>query len=204
MSPSFICRATHDYHSHMLFNWSYRVTKQVSSSGNASYLYSGGMNVGSWPRHQVLWTFVFPRPSIWKSNYSFEIGQCHFISSSPYAIFHLAHNRELNMFPCPLLISFYHRLYGTVEFTLKRSFFSFRLPVHPLLYFFQNINNLSCSRFGFAGESGPRCIVRTEVKCPETKQVKKVANYTSKEDLYDLLVEFIHILYFRYINVEHC
>jgi hypothetical protein len=59
-------------------------------------------------------------------------------------------------------------------------------------------------RFGFAGESGPRCIVRTEVKCPETKQVKKVLNYSSKDELYDLLVEFIHTLYFRYTNAWLC
>jgi actin-related protein 10 len=58
------------------------------------------------------------------------------------------------------------------------------------------------TKFGFAGESGPRCIVRTEVKCPETKQVKKVLYYSSKEDLYDLLVEFIHTLYFRHLLVS--
>lgn len=58
------------------------------------------------------------------------------------------------------------------------------------------------TKFGFAGESGPRCIVRTEVKCPETKQVKKVLNYSSKGELYDLLVEFIHILYFRHLLVS--
>jgi hypothetical protein len=68
----------------------------------------------------------------------------------------------------------------------------------------QNINNFDFSRFGFAGESGPRCIIRTEVKCPETKQVKKVLNYSSKGELYDLLVEFLHILYFRYINLVYC
>lgn len=58
------------------------------------------------------------------------------------------------------------------------------------------------TKFGFAGESGPRCIVRTEVECPETKQVKKVLNYSSKEDLYALLVEFIHTLYFRHLLVS--
>jgi hypothetical protein len=68
----------------------------------------------------------------------------------------------------------------------------------------QNFNNFDFSRFGFAGESGPRCIVRTEVKCSETKQVKKVLNYSSKGELYDILVEFIHILYFRYINLVYC
>ncbi|XP_021913743.1 actin-related protein 10 isoform X2 [Zootermopsis nevadensis] len=58
------------------------------------------------------------------------------------------------------------------------------------------------TKFGFAGESGPRCIIQTEVKCPETKQVKKVLHYSSKEDLYDLLVEFIHNLYFRHLLVS--
>ncbi|XP_069684349.1 actin-related protein 10 [Periplaneta americana] len=58
------------------------------------------------------------------------------------------------------------------------------------------------TKFGFAGESGPRCIVRTEIRCPETKQVKKVLNYSSKEELYDLLVEFLHNLYFRHLLVS--
>lgn len=34
--------------------------------------------------------------------------------------------------------------------------------------------------------------------------MKKVLNYSSKEELYDLLVEFVHTLYFRYTNALLC
>ncbi|PSN40530.1 hypothetical protein C0J52_12264 [Blattella germanica] len=58
------------------------------------------------------------------------------------------------------------------------------------------------TKFGFAGESGPRCIVRSEIKCPDTNKVKKVLSYSNEEELYDLLVEFIHNLYFRHLLVS--
>ena len=53
-------------------------------------------------------------------------------------------------------------------------------------------------RFGYAGESNPRGIIRTEVKCPETREIRQVFSYKNTEDLYQLLVEFLHLLFFRY------
>lgn len=58
------------------------------------------------------------------------------------------------------------------------------------------------TKIGFAGETGPRCIIRTQVVCQETGKVKKVSDYETEEELYDLLVEFIHNLYFRHLLVS--
>lgn len=54
-------------------------------------------------------------------------------------------------------------------------------------------------RFGFAGEASPRCIVPSEVKNTETGEVRSVLNYKNEEDLYSLLVDFLHMLYFKYV-----
>ena len=57
--------------------------------------------------------------------------------------------------------------------------------------------HLYSDRVGFAGETGPRSIVRTEVRCPKSGQIRKCFDATKAEEQYDLLVEFIHNLYFR-------
>ncbi|XP_008561149.1 actin-related protein 10 [Microplitis demolitor] len=57
------------------------------------------------------------------------------------------------------------------------------------------------TKFGYAGEGTPRGIVRTEVKCPETKQMRKIYNYNDTEDLYQLLVEFFHVIFFRHVVI---
>lgn len=53
-------------------------------------------------------------------------------------------------------------------------------------------------RFGFTGEFSPRAIFRSEVRCKKSGQLRKVLDYNSQEDLYDLLVEFIHVIYFKH------
>lgn len=50
---------------------------------------------------------------------------------------------------------------------------------------------------GFSGEFAPRCITRSEVRCKQSGQYRKIFDYENAEDLYDLLVEFIHVLYFK-------
>lgn len=52
-------------------------------------------------------------------------------------------------------------------------------------------------RFGFAGEASPRCIVRSEVKCPKSGKIRQVMNFSDKDDFYDLLVDFLHLLFFK-------
>lgn len=54
-------------------------------------------------------------------------------------------------------------------------------------------------RIGFSGEFAPRCITRSEVRCKETGKIRKIFDYDNAQDLYDLLVEFIHVLYFKYV-----
>ncbi|XP_076244202.1 actin-related protein 10 [Calliopsis andreniformis] len=58
------------------------------------------------------------------------------------------------------------------------------------------------TKFGYAGETTPRGIIKTEVKCPETKKLRKIYDYTDTEDLYQLLVEFIHSLFFKHVVVS--
>ncbi|KAG5873011.1 hypothetical protein JTB14_025408 [Gonioctena quinquepunctata] len=54
------------------------------------------------------------------------------------------------------------------------------------------------TKFGFSGEFAPRAIIKSEVRCRSTGQLKKIWNFESADDLYDLLVEFIHSIFFRY------
>ncbi|KAL2728529.1 actin-related protein 10 isoform X2 [Vespula squamosa] len=58
------------------------------------------------------------------------------------------------------------------------------------------------TKFGYAGETVPRGIIKTEVKCAESKEVRKVFDYSDIEDLYQLLVEFLHLLFFRHVVVS--
>lgn len=58
--------------------------------------------------------------------------------------------------------------------------------------------NHFCLRFGFSGEYAPRCIIRSEVRCKKTDQIRQIIDYQNEKDLYDLLVDFLHILYFKY------
>ncbi|KAG6799909.1 actin-related protein 10 isoform X1 [Apis mellifera caucasica] len=55
------------------------------------------------------------------------------------------------------------------------------------------------TKFGYAGEPTPRGIIRTEIKCPETKELRRIYDYKNTEDLYQLLVEFLHALFFRHV-----
>lgn len=52
-------------------------------------------------------------------------------------------------------------------------------------------------RFGYAGEVSPRGIIRTEVRCPESKKIRRIIDYKDIEDLYQLLVDFLHLLFFK-------
>lgn len=58
------------------------------------------------------------------------------------------------------------------------------------------------TKFGYAGEATPRGIIRTEVKCPETKEIRKIFDYKDTEDLYQLLVEFLQALFFRHVVIN--
>lgn len=58
------------------------------------------------------------------------------------------------------------------------------------------------TKFGYAGEPTPRGIIRTEIKCPETKVLRKVYDYKDTSDLYQLLVEFLHALFLRHVVIS--
>ncbi|KRT78770.1 hypothetical protein AMK59_7876 [Oryctes borbonicus] len=58
------------------------------------------------------------------------------------------------------------------------------------------------TKIGFSGEFAPRAIISSEVRCKNTNQIRKIYDYKDKEDLYDLLVEFIHLLYFKYALIS--
>ncbi|XP_071504426.1 actin-related protein 10-like [Diadema antillarum] len=58
------------------------------------------------------------------------------------------------------------------------------------------------TKVGFAGETSPRAIVPSKVKLSKTGKVTHIWEYSSTEELYDLLVEFLHVLYFRHLLVN--
>ncbi|KYM99442.1 PREDICTED: actin-related protein 10 [Cyphomyrmex costatus] len=58
------------------------------------------------------------------------------------------------------------------------------------------------TKFGYAGEVSPRGIIRTEVRCSESKKMRRIIDYKDVEDLYQLLVDFLHLLFFKYVVVS--
>ncbi|XP_049871483.1 actin-related protein 10 [Pectinophora gossypiella] len=58
------------------------------------------------------------------------------------------------------------------------------------------------TKFGFTGEATPRCIIRSEFWCTSTKKFKRVYEYETPEELYDNLVNMLHLLYFRHVLVN--
>ncbi|KAJ2949630.1 hypothetical protein O0L34_g15555 [Tuta absoluta] len=58
------------------------------------------------------------------------------------------------------------------------------------------------TKFGFTGESAPRCIVRSEFWCTVERRYKRVYEYKTPEELYDNLVNMLHMLYFRHVLVN--
>uniref|UniRef100_A0A3B4AB31 Uncharacterized protein n=1 Tax=Periophthalmus magnuspinnatus TaxID=409849 RepID=A0A3B4AB31_9GOBI len=58
------------------------------------------------------------------------------------------------------------------------------------------------TKCGFAGETGPRFIIPSEIRKPGQQPVKVVQYNINTEELYVILKEFIHILYFRHLLVN--
>uniref|UniRef100_A0A2K6G8G5 Actin related protein 10 n=1 Tax=Propithecus coquereli TaxID=379532 RepID=A0A2K6G8G5_PROCO len=59
------------------------------------------------------------------------------------------------------------------------------------------------TKCGFAGETGPRCIIPSVIKRAGLPKPVKVVQYNiNTEELYSYLKEFIHILYFRHLLVN--
>ncbi|BET01405.1 Hypothetical protein NTJ_14221 [Nesidiocoris tenuis] len=58
------------------------------------------------------------------------------------------------------------------------------------------------TKFGFVGEYSPRCIIPSEIRCPRTNKVRRIYDYENEQDLYSLLVAFIHKLYFKHVLVS--
>jgi len=60
----------------------------------------------------------------------------------------------------------------------------------------------SFTKAGFAGENSPRCILPTAVRSKENPDVwKRIYDYKDENDLYQMLVEFLHQLYFKHLLV---
>ncbi|CAG9763009.1 unnamed protein product [Ceutorhynchus assimilis] len=58
------------------------------------------------------------------------------------------------------------------------------------------------TKFGFTSEFAPRYIIRSEVRCKRTNKIRKLSSYESPEDLHDLLVDFIHAIYFKFALIS--
>eukprot|EP00058_Branchiostoma_floridae_P027718 XP_002613209.1 hypothetical protein BRAFLDRAFT_262678 [Branchiostoma floridae] len=62
----------------------------------------------------------------------------------------------------------------------------------------------SYTKLGFAGECGPRAIIPSEVKRQQTGKVVRLEDYynTNQDELFAVLVEFLHQMYFRYLLIN--
>ncbi|XP_070787756.1 actin-related protein 10 [Pituophis catenifer annectens] len=59
------------------------------------------------------------------------------------------------------------------------------------------------TKCGFAGETGPRCVIPSEIKKPGVSKPIRIVQYNiNTEELYSYLKEFIHMLYFRHLLVN--
>lgn len=58
------------------------------------------------------------------------------------------------------------------------------------------------TKFGFTSEFAPRYIFRSEVRCKKTNRIRRLCDYESPQDLHDLLVDFIHMIYFKYALIS--
>lgn len=58
------------------------------------------------------------------------------------------------------------------------------------------------TKCGFAGESSPRCIIASKVKIQDSDEERLISSYKNEEDLYNLLLHFIHYLYFKHLLVS--
>ncbi|XP_016117644.1 actin-related protein 10 [Sinocyclocheilus grahami] len=59
------------------------------------------------------------------------------------------------------------------------------------------------TKCGFAGETGPRFIIPSEVKRAGSPEAVRVVQYNiNTEELYSILKEFVHLLYFRHLLVN--
>uniref|UniRef100_A0A8C1M181 Actin related protein 10 n=1 Tax=Cyprinus carpio TaxID=7962 RepID=A0A8C1M181_CYPCA len=59
------------------------------------------------------------------------------------------------------------------------------------------------TKCGFAGETGPRFIIPSEIKHAGSPEAVRVVQYNiNTEELYSILKEFVHLLYFRHLLVN--
>uniref|UniRef100_A0A671MIS4 Actin-related protein 10-like n=1 Tax=Sinocyclocheilus anshuiensis TaxID=1608454 RepID=A0A671MIS4_9TELE len=59
------------------------------------------------------------------------------------------------------------------------------------------------TKCGFAGETGPRFVIPSEIKRAGSPEVVRVVQYNiNTEELYSILKEFVHLLYFRHLLVN--
>jgi len=58
------------------------------------------------------------------------------------------------------------------------------------------------TKCGFAGENGPRFIIPSEVKPLKTKKTIKIHEVADDEELYSVLIEFVHYIFFRQLLVN--
>ncbi|XP_046384525.1 actin-related protein 10 [Ischnura elegans] len=58
------------------------------------------------------------------------------------------------------------------------------------------------TKCGFAGENAPRCIIPSKAKIQDSGEERMINSYRDEEDLYNLLLHFIHYLYFKHLLVS--
>ncbi|XP_065213163.1 actin-related protein 10 [Planococcus citri] len=58
------------------------------------------------------------------------------------------------------------------------------------------------TKFGFSGEPSPRCIIPTETISGDTGKTVKVFQYADIDELRTNLIDFIHVLFFKYALIH--
>ncbi|XP_072031125.1 actin-related protein 10-like [Amphiura filiformis] len=58
------------------------------------------------------------------------------------------------------------------------------------------------TKIGYASETGPRAIIRSTFKQSKTGKLLNLSNYSTLEELYDTLVDYLHVIYFRHLLVN--
>ncbi|GFN98961.1 actin-related protein 10 [Plakobranchus ocellatus] len=57
------------------------------------------------------------------------------------------------------------------------------------------------TKCGLAGETGPRCIIPSQVSNPRTKEIVNAWNYGNTTELYETLKDLLYILIFKHLHV---
>ncbi|OWF35723.1 Protein phosphatase 1 regulatory subunit 37 [Mizuhopecten yessoensis] len=72
-------------------------------------------------------------------------------------------------------------------------------PGQASLHFFTRNTVIFNFRCGLAGETGPRCIIPSEIKNAKSGKIVKLWDFEKEDELYENIKDFLFVLYFRHL-----